>query len=81
MLEAMNSIDAAAPRPKQTMSELKDMMNGPQAWSGGDFKDEETYTLKLDKKGLQEVDAALQSFKSKRHTGKKASLTPTSEHH
>jgi hypothetical protein len=81
MLEAVNPIDAATPRPKQTMSKLKDMMKGPQAWSGDDFKDEETYTLKLDKEGLQEVDAALQSFKSKRYTGKKASLTPTSEHY
>lgn len=64
---AMNVIDAAAPRPKQAMSELTDVINGPLAWSGDDFKSEEAYTLQLHKEELQEVDAALQSFKSKRN--------------
>lgn len=50
------------------MSELTDVINGPLAWSGDDFKNEAAYTLHLDKEGLQEVDAALQNFKSKRYT-------------
>ncbi|UKZ69733.1 uncharacterized protein TrAtP1_010737 [Trichoderma atroviride] len=49
---------------KQAMPELTDVINGPLAWSGNDFKSEEAYTLQLHKEELQEVDAALQSFKS-----------------
>ncbi|KAK1237317.1 hypothetical protein MKX08_002942 [Trichoderma sp. CBMAI-0020] len=64
MPEAMNVIDAAALRSKQAMSELTDMINGPLAWSGDDFESEEAYTLRLRTEELQEVDAALQSFKS-----------------
>ncbi|KAK6445132.1 hypothetical protein FP744_10001380 [Trichoderma asperellum] len=64
MPEAMNIIDAAAARTKETMSELTNVINGPLAWSGDDFKDEEAYILQLHKEELQEVDAALQNFKS-----------------
>lgn len=49
------------------MSELTEMINGPLVWSGEDFKSEEAYTLQLHKDDLQEVDAALQSFKSKKY--------------
>lgn len=62
---AMNIVDAAVPRPKQAMSELTDVINGPLAWSGDEFKSEEAYTLEIHTEELQEVDAALQSFKSK----------------
>lgn len=64
---AMNVIGAAAPRPKQTMSELTGVISGPLAWSGDEFKSEEAYILRLRAEDLQEVDAALQSFKSKRY--------------
>lgn len=69
MPEAMNIIDAAAARTKETMSELTNVINGPLAWSGDDFKDEEAYILQLHKEELQEVDAALQNFKCKRYDG------------
>ncbi|KAL7965502.1 Clavaminate synthase-like protein [Trichoderma sp. SZMC 28014] len=61
---AMNVIDAAASRPNQTMSELTGAINGPLAWSGDEFKSEKAYILQLHAEELQEVDAALQSFKT-----------------
>lgn len=64
---AMNVTDAAALRPKQAMTELTDVINGPLAWSGDEYKSEEAYTLQIHTEELQEVDAALQSFKSKRY--------------
>lgn len=64
---AMNIIDAAATGPKETMSEPTAVIKGPLTWSGDDFKEKEAYTLQLHKEELQEVDAALQSFKCKRY--------------
>lgn len=49
------------------MPEFTGVINGPLAWSGDQFKSEEAYILRLRPEELQEVDAALQSFKSKRY--------------
>ncbi|UKZ83942.1 hypothetical protein TrVFT333_011757 [Trichoderma virens FT-333] len=57
-------LDAATAIPKDVMSKLPAVINGPLAWSGADFKNEETYTWHLRREDVEEVDAALQSFKS-----------------
>lgn len=77
---AMNVIDAAASRPNQTMSELTGAINGPLAWSGDEFKSEKAYILQLHAEELQEVDAALQSFKSKRYA-KNSFVEPMNGHY
>lgn len=65
----MSIFDAAATIPKDMMPKLPTSINGPLAWSGVDFENEETYTLQLRGEDVEEVDAALQSFKSKRLCG------------
>ncbi|KAL7941352.1 hypothetical protein V8C42DRAFT_182904 [Trichoderma barbatum] len=60
----MNNLGAATAIPKDMMSKLPTDINGPLAWSGVDFENEETYIVQLQKEDIEEVDAALQSFKS-----------------
>ncbi|KAL7784917.1 Clavaminate synthase-like protein [Trichoderma ceciliae] len=63
--ETMNIFDATIAGPKDTMMpKLPNFIKGPLAWSGVDFEDEDTYTLHLHKEEVEEVDAALQSFKT-----------------
>jgi hypothetical protein len=63
----VNIFDAATTRSKDIiMSKLPTVIKGPLAWSGVDFEDEGTYILQLHEEDVEEVDAALQSFKSKR---------------
>ncbi|KAL7786615.1 hypothetical protein V8C43DRAFT_133216 [Trichoderma afarasin] len=60
----INILDAATAIPKDMMAKLPTAINGPLAWSGADFEDEETYTWQLRGEDVEEIDAALQSFKS-----------------
>ncbi|OPB44845.1 hypothetical protein A0O28_0089830 [Trichoderma guizhouense] len=60
----INILDAATAIPKDMMAKLPTAINGPLAWSGADFEDEETYTWQLRGEDIEEIDAALQSFKS-----------------
>ncbi|EGR44728.1 uncharacterized protein TRIREDRAFT_69791 [Trichoderma reesei QM6a] len=46
------------------MSELQVAIKGPLAWSGADFEDGEAYTLQLHDEDIEEINAALQSFKA-----------------
>lgn len=62
----INILDAATVIPKDMMAKLPTAINGPLAWSGADFEDEETYTWQLRGEDVEEIDAALQSFKCKR---------------
>lgn len=62
----INILDAATAIPKDMMAKLPTAINGPLAWSGADFEDEETYTWQLRGEDVEEIDAALQSFKCKR---------------
>lgn len=50
---------------KNMMSELQVAIKGPLAWSGADFEDGEAYTLQLHDEDIEEINAALQSFKGK----------------
>ncbi|KAL6879945.1 hypothetical protein HDV57DRAFT_101324 [Trichoderma longibrachiatum] len=56
--------DTSTGMSKDTMSSLPAAVKGPLAWSGADFEDEMTYTLQLRDEDLEEIDAALQNFKS-----------------
>lgn len=49
---------------KNMMSELQVAIKGPLAWSGADFEDGEAYTLQLHDEDIEEINAALQSFKA-----------------
>lgn len=44
--------------------DLPGLLTGPLVWSGADFKDQDSYTLRLSIEDLKEIDAALEAFKS-----------------
>ncbi|KAL7809491.1 hypothetical protein V8C26DRAFT_423159 [Trichoderma gracile] len=56
--------DTSTAMSKDMMSKLQAVIKGPLAWSGADFEDEETFTLQLQGKDIEEIDAALHGFKS-----------------
>ncbi|TFA99817.1 hypothetical protein CCMA1212_008265 [Trichoderma ghanense] len=56
--------DTSTAMPEDMMPKLPAALKGPLAWSGADFEDEEKYTLQLRDEDTEEIDAALQSFKS-----------------
>ncbi|RFU73525.1 hypothetical protein TARUN_8739 [Trichoderma arundinaceum] len=61
----LNIFDAVTAKPEDIMmSKLPNFIKGPLAWSGVDFENEDTYTLRLNEEEVEEVDAALQSFKT-----------------
>ncbi|POR31577.1 Uncharacterized protein TPAR_08235 [Tolypocladium paradoxum] len=43
--------------------ELPDILKGPLVWSGADFKDQDSYTLRLYIEDIKEIEAALETFK------------------
>ncbi|KAH6603169.1 hypothetical protein Trco_007944 [Trichoderma cornu-damae] len=60
----LNTFDTTAAGPKGMMTKLPNFIKGPLAWSGVDFENDDTYTLHLNKEEVEEVDAALQNFKT-----------------
>ncbi|KND89360.1 hypothetical protein TOPH_05967 [Tolypocladium ophioglossoides CBS 100239] len=46
------------------VSEIPGILTGPLVWSGADFKDQDSYTLRLSSHDIKEIEAALETFKS-----------------
>ena len=65
-LDQSRVLDAKGNSDNLLTTEAPGVLAGPLVWSGADFKDNQAYTLQLNKEDIAEIDSALTSFKSQR---------------